>query len=148
MASQLSEHEILDLRKIFLQLDENGDGTLTLDELTEGLKKLPDFNQKEIERIMESIDTDKSGRIDYTEFLAATMERNVYLKEEKLFMAFKMFDKDGNGFITPQELKEVLGSHLSDKDQKIFEDLIKDVDQNGDGLIDYDEFISMMRSHK
>ena len=36
MASQLSEHEILDLRKIFLQLDENGDGTLTLDELTEG----------------------------------------------------------------------------------------------------------------
>lgn len=36
MASQLSEHEILDLQKVFLQLDENGDGTLTLDELTEG----------------------------------------------------------------------------------------------------------------
>jgi calcium-dependent protein kinase len=38
------------------------------------------------------------------------MERNVYLKEDKLFMAFKMFDKDGNGKISPQELKEALGS--------------------------------------
>lgn len=36
MASQLSEHEIMDLRKIFIQLDVNGDGTLTIDELTEG----------------------------------------------------------------------------------------------------------------
>jgi Ca2+-binding protein (EF-Hand superfamily) len=44
------------------------------------------------------------------EFLAATMERNLYLKEEKLYMAFKLFDKDGNGKITAQELKEVLGS--------------------------------------
>ncbi len=61
---------------------------------------------------MNSIDTDKSGKIDYTEFLAATMETNLYLKEEKLFMAFKMFDKDGNGKISAQELKEVLWSNF------------------------------------
>lgn len=44
------------------------------------------------------------------EFIAATMERNVYLKEEKLWAAFKMFDKDGNGKISAQELKDILGS--------------------------------------
>ena len=44
------------------------------------------------------------------EFLAATMEKNLYLREEKLYLAFKMFDKDDNGKITAQELKEVLGS--------------------------------------
>jgi len=38
MASQLSENEIMNLRKIFIQLDKNGDGTLTIDELTEGLQ--------------------------------------------------------------------------------------------------------------
>lgn len=46
------------------------------------------------------------------EFLAATMETNLYLKEEKLFMAFRTFDKDGNGKISAQELKEVLGSRI------------------------------------
>ena len=44
------------------------------------------------------------------EFLAATMEKNLYMKEEKLFMAFKMFDLDGSGKISANELKQVLGS--------------------------------------
>jgi len=146
MASQLSEFEIMDLRKVFLALDKNGDGTITLDELKEGLSKLPDIKANEIQQIMNSIDTDKSGKIDYTEFLAATMETNLYLKEEKLFMAFKMFDKDGNGKISAQELKEVLGNAelYSEKDEKAWDDLIKEADLNGDGEIDYNEFLTMM----
>jgi calcium-dependent protein kinase len=55
------------------------------------------------------IDTDNSGKIDYTEFLAATMEKSLYMKEEKLMMTFKMLDLDGNGKISKAELKIVLG---------------------------------------
>ena len=54
--------------------------------------------------MLKSIDTDGSGQIDYTEFLAATMEKSIYMKEEKLFMAFKMFDLDGSGKISANEL--------------------------------------------
>jgi len=146
MASQLSEHEIMDLRKAFLSLDKNGDGTITIDELKEGLAKLPDIKASEIQQIMSNIDTDGSGKIDYTEFLAATMETGLYLKEEKLYMAFKMFDKDGNGTISADELKAVLGNDESyaGKDQKFWNDLIKEADLNGDGEIDYNEFITMM----
>ena len=91
-----------------------------------GLSRLPDFDPKEVQTIMATLDSDKSGRVDYTgniflchslmacdiEFLAATMERGLYLKEEKLYTAFKMFDKDGNGTISSAELKEVLGSNF------------------------------------
>ena len=63
--------------------------------------------------MLKSIDTDGSGEIDYTEFLAATMEKSIYMKEEKLFMAFKMFDLDGSGKISADELKKVLGSNFT-----------------------------------
>lgn len=47
---------------------------------------------------------------NYLEFLAATMEKNLYMKEEKLYNAFRMFDLDGSGKISAEELKQTLGS--------------------------------------
>eukprot|EP00330_Aristerostoma_sp_ATCC50986_P000951 CAMPEP_0114579374 /NCGR_PEP_ID=MMETSP0125-20121206/3759_1 /TAXON_ID=485358 ORGANISM="Aristerostoma sp., Strain ATCC 50986" /NCGR_SAMPLE_ID=MMETSP0125 /ASSEMBLY_ACC=CAM_ASM_000245 /LENGTH=105 /DNA_ID=CAMNT_0001770071 /DNA_START=1045 /DNA_END=1362 /DNA_ORIENTATION=- len=95
---------------------------------------------------MSSIDADKSGVIDYTEFLAATMEKNLYMQEEKLYLAFKMFDKDGNGKISPDELKQVLGNNqvYAQKDNSFWNELIKEADIDGDGEIDYNEFITLM----
>eukprot|EP00331_Platyophrya_macrostoma_P026713 CAMPEP_0176445944 /NCGR_PEP_ID=MMETSP0127-20121128/24027_1 /TAXON_ID=938130 /ORGANISM="Platyophrya macrostoma, Strain WH" /LENGTH=100 /DNA_ID=CAMNT_0017831875 /DNA_START=31 /DNA_END=333 /DNA_ORIENTATION=- len=95
---------------------------------------------------MANMDTDKSGRVDYTEFLTATMEKNLYLKEEKLYAAFKLFDKDGSGTITAQELKVVLGNKeiAGSRSSAYWDDLIKEADVNGDGVIDYGEFVAMM----
>lgn len=65
--------------------------------------------QKEFLKIFNSIDTDKSGSIDYTEFLAASIVKSVYLKKEKLYQAFKLFDTNNEGVITSQDFKNVLG---------------------------------------
>jgi len=62
----------------------------------------------DIEEIFKSIDTDRSGVINYTEFIASTMDQKLYLKEEKLYEAFKTFDKDGSGKISIEELKQIL----------------------------------------
>lgn len=85
------------------------------------------------------------------EFIAATIEDNIELKEEKLLQAFKMFDLDGSGKISAEELKQILGSkdryfffvYLIEKDnetvkntdQKYWEEMIKEVDKNGDGEV-------------
>jgi calcium-dependent protein kinase len=92
IASRLREEEIKTLKEIFLTLDENKDGQLTLEEIKKGVTKLKD-NTIDIEEIFKSIDTDGSGAINYTEFLAATIDKNIYLKEEKLYEAFRLFDK-------------------------------------------------------
>lgn len=111
--------------------------------MRDGLKEFAGKN-KEIEDVIRSIDTDKSGEIDYTEFIAATMEKNLYLKEERLNAAFRLFDKDGDGKITAQELMDVLSKEDGNKDKKYYENMIKEVDKNGDGVIDYSEFLEMM----
>ena len=76
------------------------------------------------------------------------MERSTYMKEEKLHSAFALLDLDGNGRISKDELKTVLGKDqdMSKKDDSYWENMIKEVDKNGDGEIDYSEFIDMMSS--
>jgi len=88
-----------------MQLDTDGNGTLTMDEIKAGLKKSSVKNVSEVMSTFESVDTDNSGKIDYTEFLSVTMEKNIYLREEKLYAAFKLFDKNDDGVISAQELK-------------------------------------------
>eukprot|EP00742_Colponemidia_sp_Colp-10_P000181 GILJ01000202.1.p1 GENE.GILJ01000202.1~~GILJ01000202.1.p1 ORF type:complete len:469 (+),score=93.72 GILJ01000202.1:43-1449(+) len=147
IAAQASESEILELRNIFLALDKNGDGCLTLAELTEGVQSMGHTPvQEELQRVLAGVDTDGSGSIDYTEFIAATLDRRLYLQEEKLWSAFRVFDKDGSGRITAQELREVLSRGNDVVDQRVAEEIIREVDTNGDGEIDFDEFITMMRN--
>ena len=88
-----------------MQLDTDGNGTLTMDEIKAGLKNSSVKNVSDVMKTFESVDTDNSGKIDYTEFLSVTMEKNIYLREEKLYAAFKLFDKNDDGVISASELK-------------------------------------------
>ena len=147
IATQISSKEIDHLKKAFETLDKNGDGNITLKELKDGLSGVK--NKDELLAIMEGADTDGSGCINYTEFIAATMEQNLYLKEENLRTAFRMFDKDGSGKISIDEMKQALGSGIDGQttNEEEWNQLIKEVDIDGDGEIDFEEFITMMKKH-
>lgn len=68
-----------------------------------------EFAQDEVDRIFKLVDVDNSGEIDFSEFVTATVNRGNLLQEEKLRAAFNVFDKDGSGAISTEEIKEVLG---------------------------------------
>lgn len=96
---------------------------------------------------MQSADTDGSGEINYTEFLAATMDANVFMREDYLRTAFNMFDKDNSGKIDNEEViallqGEDLGVYVS---KDAIGNAMKEIDANGDGEIDFDEFMEMMK---
>jgi len=70
------------------------------------------------------------------------MDQKIYLKEEKIYEAFKTFDKDGSGKISTEEVKQIL--KVENDDIKMIEEMIKSFDINQDGEIDYNEFLTMM----
>ncbi|CAD8042862.1 unnamed protein product [Paramecium primaurelia] len=144
--TMISKEEKNQLMQAFKEMDQNGDGILSKEEILETYKKYMDDETalQEVQKIMELVDMDGSGTIDYTEFIIASMDRRKAMQKEKLKEAFQIFDKDGNGFISELEIKEVLGPSLTDIDEKYWLDMIKEIDKNGDGQISFEEFCEMM----
>ena len=149
IASQLlSKQERDGLAKVFKAFDKNGDGKLSYEEVKDGYldhygKVMSD---EEVHAMFDSVDTDKSGFIDYSEFVVAAMAESQLTSNDKLQAAFKMFDKDGSGIISGDEIREVLsfgGTSQMSKEQ--IDTIIKQVDENGDGEISYEEFVDMMK---
>lgn len=93
---------------------------------------------------MKIADSDGSGEIDYSEWIVATMDKKKLLSNEKLEAAFNLFDKDGSGSISAVEVKDVLGVGKN-IDEKVWNDIIMEVDANGDGEISFIEFKTMMQ---
>eukprot|EP00929_Paragymnodinium_shiwhaense_P087239 TRINITY_DN47485_c0_g1_i1.p1 TRINITY_DN47485_c0_g1~~TRINITY_DN47485_c0_g1_i1.p1 ORF type:complete len:776 (-),score=288.95 TRINITY_DN47485_c0_g1_i1:311-2638(-) len=148
IASQIDDEITRPLREIFMSLDWSGDGLISASEIRVGLIKAGvKVVPEDLEELLMDIDTDGSGEIDYTEFLAATLDAKVYTKDEICWSAFRVFDRDGDGVVTCDELKNALnnGSVTEVADEDLVRDMIKDVDENGDGKIYFSEFCKMLK---
>ncbi|XP_073012165.1 calcium-dependent protein kinase 26-like [Typha latifolia] len=144
IAESLSEEEIAGLKEMFKAMDTDNSGAITFDELKEGLRRYGStLKESEIRDLMDAADIDNSGTIDYGEFIAATVHLNKLEREEHLAAAFSYFDKDGSGYITVDELQQACKDH--NMTDVLIDDIIKEVDQDNDGRIDYGEFVAMMQ---
>ncbi|NP_001313180.1 calcium-dependent protein kinase 29-like [Nicotiana tabacum] len=145
IAGNLSEEEIKGLKQMFSNIDTDGSGTITYEELKTGLSRLGSkLTEAEIKQLMEAADVDKSGTIDYIEFITATTHRHRLEREENLFKAFLYFDKDCSGFITRDELRHAM-TEYGMGDEATIDEILDDVDTDKDGKINHDEFVAMMK---
>lgn len=150
VATQLSHSKIQSLRQMFMAMDKNNDGSLSVAEIAHGLESAGVALPRNLHDLLENVDTDGSGVVDYTEFLAATMDKKVYHQEDVVWNAFKKFDLDGSGAIDRSELGKVLGDDDVVEAMQLhgagdrLQDIFDMVDSNGDGMIDFDEFFAMM----
>lgn len=136
-----------ELRKVFKAMDTNGDGKLSREELLDYYSKEmgPEQAAEEVNRIMTQVDTDNSGFVDYSEFIKATLDFKTLSSAGFLRRAFEVFDKDGSGTISASELKRLLAGGNVCED-RIWNEIIKNVDSNGDGEIDFREFEKIILS--
>lgn len=144
-----TKKEQLKLKKSFLMFDTNGDGMISREEFLEGYKTLyPDAAKEDVEErandVFTKADADGSGAIDYTEWSTATMNQNVVLNEASMRAAFRLFDKDGSGTIEVEEIAAILG-HKGSNEGEVWSEVLREVDVNGDGEIDFEEFTAMMQ---
>ena len=147
LATKASDKDIKDEIELFNQFDKNKDGYITANELKKGLKGIKKYQDEEIEEIMNSIDTDNNGAINYNEFIAATLNSTISSDVERITKAFEFFDLDNDGLIDENELKSALaGKEFEGIDISIFSQALKECDMNGDGKVDFQEFVQAMES--
>mmetsp|Transcript_69493 Transcript_69493/g.226322 ORF Transcript_69493/g.226322 Transcript_69493/m.226322 type:complete len:537 (-) Transcript_69493:496-2106(-) len=150
IAGQLDDSQLHGLREAFMALDANQDGLLSLSELNAGLERAGVHKKTEdLQLILDGVDTDGSGKIDYTEFLAAALDQLQCVTPDGCWTAFNVFDRDGDGKISVEELQHVLerdGMQEVDGGADRARALLRDADQNGDSVIDFKEFMALMSS--
>uniref|UniRef100_A0ABM0MCX6 Calmodulin-like n=1 Tax=Saccoglossus kowalevskii TaxID=10224 RepID=A0ABM0MCX6_SACKO len=146
------------VKAVFNQFDLDGDGVITIKELTEGLKRMNIASTpEEVYMFMREVDLDGDGKIDFNEFTIYYVgKQQQKLKQQtatdclfgkeggkcpsvtELRTRFAELDADGNGFITLDELKAALiNKKGSCTDEEVYK-LMREADEDGDGKISFD----------
>lgn len=141
----LSQQEINTLSKHFQSLDKDGEGFISFEDLWEVLYSMKgiDLNEEELRAIIEKVDADNNGKINYTEFLMVSMNQEQLLSNDRLEAAFKMFDKNGDNEVSVDEIKSMLES-VKTVDEKMILRAMNEVDRKGKTALKFQEFKIMM----
>ncbi|KAK4791502.1 hypothetical protein SAY86_031915 [Trapa natans] len=143
----LNQQKRQEIREAFDLFDTDGSGTIDAKELSVAMRALGfEMTEEQIKQMIEDVDKDGSGSIDYDEFehmmTAKIGERDT---KEELMKAFRIIDQDNNGKISAGDIKRIakdLGESFSDSD---IQEMIQRADLDGDGEINVEEFIRIMR---
>ena len=142
----LTEEQKAELKEAFSLFDKDGDGTITIDELSIVMKSIGQASSKEaIKEMIGDIDDDDDGEVSFEEFMklmARKMKEGEM--EEELIEAFKTFDANNNNYITEQELADILERYGEKMPRDEIHKMFLEADKTGDGTITFEEFVLMM----
>uniref|UniRef100_A0AAG5D5R4 EF-hand domain-containing protein n=1 Tax=Anopheles atroparvus TaxID=41427 RepID=A0AAG5D5R4_ANOAO len=106
------------------------------------------LDDKMLKEIIDEVDADGSGELEFEEFvtLAARfmVEEDAEAMQQELKEAFRLYDKEGNGYITTQVLREILKELDDNLTNEDLDMMIEEIDSDGSGTVDFDEFMEVM----
>ncbi|KAK9498090.1 hypothetical protein O3M35_003972 [Rhynocoris fuscipes] len=109
-----------------------------------------EVSDAKLKEIIEEVDADGSGQLEFEEFVSLAAgflsedEMDAEAMQQELREAFRLYDKEGNGYITTAVLREIL-KELDDKlTAQELDMMIQEIDTDGSGTVDFDEFMEVM----
>ncbi|GAB0095649.1 troponin C [Sergentomyia squamirostris] len=149
ISDELPPEQIAVLQKAFNSFDAQKTGSISTETVAEILRLMGQpFNKKILEELIEEVDEDKSGRLEFNEFvqLAAKfiVEEDAEAMQKELREAFRLYDKEGNGYIPTKCLREILRELDDQLTEHELDVMIEEIDSDGSGTVDFDEFMEMM----
>jgi len=150
--TSLEQDEIKVLKICFNMFDTKNQGFLSavdLDDILRGMGFRP--SKEELADILEEIDEDGSGEIEFGEFCQLCAKFLVEEPDEdtmkaELKEAFRIYDKKADGFITTDQLREIISELDARLTKEDLDGIIEEIDEDGSGTMDFDEFCQMMMS--
>ncbi|KAK3580768.1 hypothetical protein CHS0354_023057 [Potamilus streckersoni] len=146
MEGQLTQEQISELRQAFALFDKDGDGTVSTKELGTVMRSLgQNPSPQQLENIIREVDVDGNGTIEFDEFCVIMSQKlNGTQSEYDVLEAFKVFDPEGKGYITSEHLRLIMTTKGEKMTEDEVDEMINDADADGDGHIEYDEFVKML----
>ena len=172
VAHKSRSEEIGILRKVFQKFDTRGDGLISFDEFSKAMGSFGSYSDSDLRAVFDAVvsqslflcssvqrlnslgflccfqhqDMDGTGRVRYTEFLAATIETQGVIEEARLAEAFDSLDSNDSGFISAENLIEILGN---DFPREEIDAIIAEVSSSQeDNRISYGDFLTLWESEQ
>lgn len=146
MDNQFLEEKSREIKEAFDMFDRDKDGKINNNELNNVMKALGyNLTEKEISEIMGENDNDNDGKLKFEEVLNMLNNRSKEIDtEDELIEAFRLFDKEGKGYIATEDIKHLLlmiGESMSNEE---IEEIVTQADMDSDGKVSYQDFAKLM----
>ena len=150
LVRNLNHEKVDEASNLYCQIDYNNDGKVEEKEFIKHLKEIIEktgekADEKYLKTIFENIDIDKSGTVEYSEFIAAAVDKELVLNDNNLKEGFNFFDKNKNGLINLEDLRLVFMKFKGFSFEE-FNSIVSDVDVDKNKEIDFEEFKNVMKS--
>ncbi|GAB5363029.1 hypothetical protein AAMO2058_000848900 [Amorphochlora amoebiformis] len=143
----LSAEQVSEFKEAFSLFDKNGDGAITPDELGKVMKQLGEACKSEdLEAMIKEADRSNNGDLDFSDFLRM-MGTKTGTENDEMKIAFSIFDKDKDGFISGDELKALMTSLGEKIGENEIKSIIAEHDKDGDGKISLKDFETMFKAN-
>ncbi|XP_066981218.1 troponin C, isotype gamma-like [Macrobrachium rosenbergii] len=145
----LEADQIETLKKAFDSFDTDKLGYITTETVSTILRMMGiKISEKNLAEVIAETDEDGSGQLEFEEFVTLAAKFLIEEDEEalkaELKEAFRIYDKEGNGYITTEVLREILHEIDNKLTPEDLDGIIEEVDEDGSGTLDFDEFMEMM----